>query len=316
MKNRILSVLLCLVVLFTAAPSVYAIDPIQLDKDVSLAINYVDGDIPLSGITFSLYRIADTSNFADFTLTEQFADYPVSVESQGAESWNRQAYTLKSYIIADNLQPLDTSVTDENGTASFPNTVEKLQPGLYLAIGDSHLVPATPEDAKDYFYTPSPVIISLPNREADSDIWDYDVTANVKFTKDEKDVDFDDYHVIKKWSDYGMSSWRPKEIYVTLLCNGEACDKVTLTADNNWRYKWTNLRTDCEWLVVEDKVKDYTTKISQDGVIFTITNTTTKSPPPQLPHTGQYWRPVYILLSAGLLLVIAGLIRRGGSQNE
>lgn len=108
-----------------------------------------------------------------------------------------------------------------------------------------------------------------------SHVWDYDVVASPKYSKETKDVDFDDYWVIKKWSDYGMAGWRPKEIKITLLCNGEAYDQVTLTKDMDWRYSWKNLRTDCEWLVVEDEVSGYTTKIRRNGVIFTVTNTTT-----------------------------------------
>ena len=113
-----------------------------------------------------------------------------------------------------------------------------------------------------------------------------------------------------------MAGWRPKEIKITLLCNGEAYDQVTLTKDMDWRYSWKNLRTDCEWLVVEDEVSGYTTKIRRNGVIFTVTNTTTNPPPPQLPHTGQLWWPVYALMASGLIMILAGVIRRRGAQDE
>ena len=149
-----------------------------------------------------------------------------------------------------------------------------------------------------------------------SHVWDYDVVASPKYSKETKDVDFDDYWVIKKWSDYGMAGWRPKEIKITLLCNGEAYDQVTLTKDMDWRYSWKNMRTDCEWLVVEDEVSGYTTKIRRNGVIFTVTNTTTNPPPPQLPHTGQLWWPVYALMASGLIMILAGVIRRRGAQDE
>ena len=44
-----------------------------------------------------------------------------------------------------------------------------------------------------------------------SHVWDYDVVASPKYSKETKDVDFDDYWVIKKWSDYGMPAGDQKK---------------------------------------------------------------------------------------------------------
>lgn len=50
------------------------------------------------------------------------------------------------------------------------------------------------------------------------------------------------------------------------------------------------------------------------------TTPTDPTPPkpgkPTLPQTGQLWWPVPVLTAAGLLLVIAGLLRRRGAENE
>ena len=62
----------------------------------------------------------------------EFDDYPITVTDHDVSSWNELAFTLKSYIAADQPQPVDNGVTDENGVVSFPNTVERLRPGLYL----------------------------------------------------------------------------------------------------------------------------------------------------------------------------------------
>ena len=132
MKKRILSAFLCIVVMFTAVLPVYAIDPIDLEKNVTLTIHYHEEQQPLPGVEFKLYRIADTSDFAEFTLTDEFDDYPITVTDHDVSSWNELAFTLKSYIAADQPQPVDNGVTDENGVVSFPNTVERLRPGLYL----------------------------------------------------------------------------------------------------------------------------------------------------------------------------------------
>ena len=39
------------------------------------------------------------------------------------------------YVASDNLTPYDTDVTDSDGVASFPNTTDPLEHGLYLVIG-------------------------------------------------------------------------------------------------------------------------------------------------------------------------------------
>ena len=66
-------------------------------------------------------------------------------------------------------------------------------------------------------------------------------------------------------------------------------------------------------------MEGYTTQIAREGLTFVVTNTGTgpaSTPPPKtpmpdrLPQTGQLWWPVPLLLAAGLVLVIAGLLRR------
>ncbi len=59
--------------------------------------------------------------------------------------------------------------------------------------------------------------------------------------------------------------------------------------------------------------------IVKDGKIFTITNTCNRPDTPKggkLPQTGQLWWPVPVLLLAGLVLVIVGLLRRKEDNYE
>ena len=52
-------------------------------------------------------------------------------------------------------------------------------------------------------------------------------------------------------------------------------------------------------------------------VTTTTTTTTPSTPPPEIPRTGQLWWPVYVLGSAGTLLIALGLIgrkRKGDAQ--
>ena len=88
------------------------------------------------------------------------------------------------------------------------------------------------------------------------------------------------------------------------------------------------------WTVVEKENSGYTVQVERDGITFVITNTYVPEEPeptepteptptkptnptkPNLPQTGQLWWPVPVLLIAGLLFVILGLIRRRRFDDE
>lgn len=115
-----------------------------------------------------------------------------------------------------------------------------------------------------------------------------------------------------------------------LLRDGSVYDTVTLNADNNWRYTWSNLDNSYQWTVVEKECDGYNVVVSREGVTFVVTNTyqpettpptepstpTTSSAKPTLPQTGQLWWPVPMLCFAGLLFIVVGLIRRRRGDDE
>lgn len=136
------------------------------------------------------------------------------------------------------------------------------------------------------------------------------------------------------WNDDRHENQRPKEIIVQLLRDGKVYDMVTLNKDNNWRYTWSGLGSSYTWTVVEKENSGYTVQVERDGITFVITNTYVPEEPeptepteptptkptnptkPNLPQTGQLWWPVPVLLIAGLLFVILGLIRRRRFDDE
>ena len=129
--------------------------------------------------------------------------------------------------------------------------------------------------------------------------------------------------MLKVWDDEAGSD-RPAEVVVQLLRDGEVYDTVTLNAENNWRYTWSDLDDSYTWTVVEEECKGYTVSVERDGITFVVTNTRVTplpTPPgptdpakPSLPQTGQVWWPVPVLLMCGLLFIIIGLICRRRSD--
>lgn len=259
-RKLISSLLLCMLVFTLSAPTtVFAAGPIEPNRDASLTVSYKDGTTPISGTTFDIYKVADTDEYAKMTLTSQFSSYPIDTDGLDQKGWQELATTLNGYAKRDNLTVSKTAVIDGNG--EFTVT---LQPGLYLVIGERKTI-------GDYTYSPAPFMIFLPGSNTTDNAWDYNVAADVKYTKEDvpKVVA---RKVLKIWDDNGFEAQRPKSVTVQLLCDGKVYDTQELTAENLWRYTWNDLPEEHEWLVVEKELSGYYTKVSLEGITFTITN--------------------------------------------
>ena len=94
---------------------------------------------------------------------------------------------------------------------------------------------------------------------------------------------------------------RPKSVTVTLYDGERAYESVRLGEWNNWSYTWRNDSALGNWQVAETSIpKGYTPYYTvSDGVVM-ITNNKT------LIQTGQLNWPVFVLGSAGLILVSLG----------
>ena len=83
--------------------------------------------------------------------------------------------------------------------------------------------------------------------------------------------------IIKLWNDANdQDGIRPESITINLLANGEVIETVTVTAENGWRYPFSDLDKysngkEIEYTVTEEKVDGYETSVNG----FVITNTYT-----------------------------------------
>lgn len=308
---------------------------VEVDRtDCALSIQY-----PCSGITFRLYRVADISAPGDFTLTEDFKRYPVSLTGLDSTGWRNLANTLGGYIARDRLSPADTQTTSRTGQLTFSGKT----PGLYLVTWDRHTTDG-------YTYVPQPLLVSLPGLDQD-DNWVYALDAVPKYDKDKEPDEPDgpdtvDRRVWKVWKDDGTK--RPGSVTVQLLRDEEVYNEMVLSAGNNWKHTWTDLDAKYNWQVVEKTVPDgYTVTVSRDGITFVVTNTQTPSDisdpsdepelpdvpnepdmpdkpdtpdgpgvpqtrpdEPDIPQTGQLWWPVPLLACGGMGLFLAGWLKR------
>lgn len=271
------AIALCLALLALIPLQAFAAGPIETETNGSLTLHYVDGDIPIVNAEFDLFRVADVDAYANMTVTEAFAGYPINIQDlPDQDAWMALASTLKGYVLRDDLAPDDSGMTDETGTVCFPSEGTSLKPGLYLVIGYR----ATTDDFNTYYAVP--FMVFLPSENLEENIWEYDLTAdmiaNVKFDKEINPPDEPGPEpvitrkVIKVWDDENFVSERPESITVRLLRDGEEFDVQELSEANNWRYSWDNLESGYEWLVVEDEMDAYYTTTELTNIIFTITN--------------------------------------------
>lgn len=307
---------LCLLLVLLLLPTVAAaaVGIIDADKELSLTVTYRDGDTPIVGAAFSLYKVADMDAYGEMTPTKDFNALDIMDRINSDSEWKALALTLDAYVSERDIAPICSGVTDESGVLRFPADGKRLEAGLYLLSGEKHL-------ANGNYYEPSPLLLSLPAYDSVGDKWVYDASVEPKSESTPDDTDTLDRKVIKVWDDKGFESSRPKEIKVKLLRNGEVFDTVVLNDKNNWRYEWTGLDASYTWKVSEEVPDGYSVTISLDGTTFFITNTHKSDEPkppvkPNLPQTGQLWWPVAALGIGGLIVLTLGLLSKKRDGNE
>lgn len=308
--KKLAPTLALLLLLSCFGTTAFAYGAIDTGRETSLTVYFgKDGD-GFSGVEFQLYRVAEVSAGAGFTLTGDFAGYPVKVNGLDSSGWRALAQTLDGYAARDGLTPLREEPTGADGKVVF----DQLDTGLYLVTGDRYR-------QGRYTYTPEPFLVSLPALNEETDTWIYDAEASCKYDSDYNppgggEDDTINRKVLKVWEDDGNEERRPDEIVVQLLRNGRIYDTVTLNDANGWKYTWTGLDESYRWQVVEYETPEgYTVTVDQQGITFVMTNSMTEEIPdepgePELPQTGMLWWPVPVLAGVGLFLFLIGWGKR------
>lgn len=278
-------------------------DRLDPEQNGTLTVSLVDDGMGVEGAELSLYRVADISSDAHFTLADDFAAYPVNLTGLDASEWRAAAQTLSAYAARDGIVPAATVSTNVEGAASF-GTVSA---GLYLVV-------ASPVEVGNVVYTAETTLISVPGLNDDG-TWSYEVVADAKFSTEPAPTDI----VVRKvWADDDdAASDRPQSVTVQLVGDGSVVDEVTLSSANGWQHEFKGLDGSVTWQIVEKNVPEgYTVSVDREGATFTVTNTIQtppneeKPPAEKLPQTGLLWWPVLPLLLCGAGLMLFGWYRR------
>ena len=158
--------MLLLVLTLCPAFSALAYQPIDTGRETALTVYFGKDGVHFSGAEFQLYWVADVSSSAQFTLTGEFASYPISLKELDSAGWRALAQTLEADAARDKLAPLQTAITGKNGRAEFSS----LTTGLYLVTGQRY-------GSQGYTYTPQPFLIALPSL-TDENSWKYTMAVS------------------------------------------------------------------------------------------------------------------------------------------
>lgn len=245
----------------------------------SLAVSAVDG------MKFAAYQVARLEDGA-LTALPGFEDLDLS-----GEDWQNLTAQVQSRITGE---PAATIVADETGTARFA-----LPEGLYFLTAQS-----LTRDGTVYSATPFLVLVQG------------NVSIQAKIQQSPQIREFD---ILIFWDDDCHSAQRPDQVTVTIRRDGEVYDTVTISKGDGWKYTFSG-EAEHHWTVSQEPLAGCREpEYGGEGSTFTITNICSKTATPgnsTLPQTGQLWWPVPLLLCGGLLSILIGLYRRGGSRDE
>lgn len=309
-KIGILVFLLCFCFLLMpsgvlAASTADAVEPIIPEKVCALTVSYCHGETVFSDAPVKLYRIAEVSADLRYTLTQPFeASGLILHEIKTAGEWNVVRSTLEAHILADQITPDFTAVTNEDGQVCF----ETLRPGMYLAtVGQG-----AQNDLRCRFDS---ALIPLPGLGPDG-CWQYQVSVNAK-GEVLPPVDPDEeaeFKVLKLWKGDEGRNDRPESIEVEIFCNGISYQTVRLSEENHWMYSWSAKDDGSDWTVVERNIpQGYTVTVEKREASFVLTNTRIPTEPnvpvdpPRTGDTSNILLYIWIMVASGMALIILGI---------
>ena len=317
-RMGIIAVILCFYLMSCTALASYTTDAktnIQTNRYCALNVSYQCDGVAFSGQSVNLYKIADVSANAKYTLAPSFAASGVilnGVRSNG--EWNVILSTLESYILANSIVPLMTEITNDSGEVRFAG----LMPGLYMVSSVSGT-----QDNLTYSF--GSALTALPGLGTDGD-WQYWISIAAKpevlppIVPDEN-IQF---KIVKLWKGDEGRTDRPSRIEVEIFRDGIIFETVVLSESNHWSYDWTAKNDGARWKVTERNIpKGYMMTLEERGTTFVLTNSLiqdeSKIPPivnSQTGDTSNILLYTVLMFLSGSILIILGTKRKRNRHEE
>lgn len=256
---------------------------------ISVMLKDQDGNTPITGAELSLYYVAtvkrNSKTNLSYTFTDAFEDCGCALDDP-ALSVKLDAFVKENPIAAEKL------VTDAHGNVSFAN----LPLGLYF-VQQTNTVAG---------YAPcTSFLVTVPNHNADGYVYDVNASPKTDIAK------LTSITIRKVWNT-DSSTKAADSVTIQLLKDGVVVETAMLSAKNDWQVTYTDMPESDVYSILEVNIpQGFTATYSQNGYIFTVTNSAS------LIQTGQLIWPIPVLVMAGLCLIAVGAIslRKTGNEN-
>lgn len=297
---------LCLFLMPCQASAVSVSDakePISVEEVCMLNLSYACNGEVISDAPVTLFRVADISASAQYSLTSTFAASGLNLNGiRSSGEWDVIRATLESYILANAMTADLSAATDQDGCAQFAS----LKPGLYL-------LSAVRVTQNGWSYSFDSALIALPGLSEDG-LWQYQSTVSPKSvatppSEPEKEIQ---YKLLKLWNDESSRTERPQRIDVEIFRNGVSYQIVSLSEDEHWSYTWTAKDDGADWMVVERNIPSgYSVTVEERPAAFIMTNTSLPDDPlPDSPKTGDSSHILLytvLMYGSGVVLILLGI---------
>jgi hypothetical protein len=303
----IIALALCLCLVWApcagAVSTADALAPVSEDAECSLTLAYGCSGLVFPDISVKLYRVAQVSGDARYTLTPEFQTSGLELNGiQTNGEWDVIRTSLEAHILANSISPDETALTDSDGLAVFSG----LKPGMYLAA-------AVYAEQSGWGYAFRAALVAVPGLD-ETGRWVYDVAVDPKpDILPPAEPDEVQYRLLKLWKDEGNEEKRPASIEVEIFRNGQSQETVVLSAENNWAYRWTAAADGACWQVVERNIPEgYVMTVENRATTIVLTNSIPEDPsnPPPTGDSAQILAAVVLLNLSGAGLIALGLFRK------
>ena len=247
---------------------------------ISVTLKGQDGSTPITNAELSLYYVANVelndNNNLSYTFTDTFKDCGVALDDPALS-------TKLDIFVEEHTVSSTTQVTDFRGQADFVN----LPLGLYFVKQTSDVLGYAPCTS---------FLVTVPNENVEGYVFDVNASPKTEAAK------LTSITVKKVWNTED-STPSTDSVTVQLLRDGAVVETATLNSNNNWQVTYVDMPQSDVYSILETNVpKGFTATYSQNGYVFTVTNSAS------LIQTGQLVWPIPVLGIAGIILIATGVV--------
>ena len=280
MRRKIITLCATVLLILACSLTVFAqdFDPEETGS-ISVTLTEQYDKEPIVGAELSVYYVATVVMDADgkliYDYTEDFKQFHTAIDDSSL------ATKLDAFVSRHSVPSIQIT-TNAEGIA----LCDDIPLGLYFVKQTG---------AVEGFALCTPFMVTIPDMNAD--VYVYEVNASPK-----TEVARLTSITIKKVWNTDASTQAADSVTVQLLRNGNVVKTATLNAQNNWQVTYTGMPESDAYSIKEIHIpKGFTATYSQNGYVFTVTNSST------LIQTGQLVWPIPALAVGGMLLIAVGI---------